>query len=122
MGVLCKVVLSYTDERRTIAEIARVLAKGGVAVIYLHGPGYSLRYLMKPDVWKFSICATRTILNTMTYRLTGKRLPAFLSDTIFQSDGRLRRCYRSLGLTLESAMESKRFLGTPVFIGHVVRK
>ena len=115
-------VLPYTDERRAIAEIARVLAKGGVAVIYLHGLGYSLRYLLKPEVWKLSIYAARTILNTMIYRLTGRRLPGFLGDTIFQSDRRLRRYYRSVGLTLESTMHSRRFLGQAVFIGHVVRK
>ena len=88
-GVLCKVVLPYTDERRAIAEMARVVAKGGVAVIYLHGLGYSLQYLLKPEVWKLSIYAARTILNTMIYRLTGRRLPGFLGDTIFQSERRL---------------------------------
>jgi SAM-dependent methyltransferase len=121
-GVLCKVVLPYTDERRAIEEIARVLTKGGVAVLYLHGLGYSLRYLLKPDIWKRSVYAARTIVNTLVYRLTGKRLPGFLGDTIYQSDRRLRRYYRSAGLTFESAIRSRRFLGQPVFIGHVVRK
>ncbi len=69
-GVLCNVVLPYTDERRAITEIARVLEKGGVAVIYLHGLGYSLRYLLRPEVWKLSIYGARTILNTMVYRVT----------------------------------------------------
>ena len=58
----------------------------------------------------------------MVYRLTGRRLPGFLGDPIFQSDRRLRRYYRSSGLILESAIQSKRFLGQAVFIGHVVRK
>jgi SAM-dependent methyltransferase len=121
-GVLCTVVLLYIDERRAIAEIARVLATDGVAVIYLHGLGYSLRYLLKPEVWKLSIYAARTILNTKIYRLIGRRLPGFLGDTICQSDGRLRRYYRSVGLTLESTIRSRSFRGQPVFIGHVVRK
>jgi SAM-dependent methyltransferase len=121
-GLLCKVVLHSTDERLVITEIAPGLAKGGVAVVYLQGIGYSLRYLLKPEVWKLSIYAARTILDTMVYRLTGRRLPGFLGDRIFQSDRRLRRYYRSSGLTLESAIQSKRFLGQPVFIGHVVRK
>ena len=121
-GVLCKVVLPYTDERRAIEEIGRVLAKGGVAVLYLHGLGYSLRYLLKPDIWKRSVYAARTIVNTLVYRLTGKRLPGFAGDTIFQSDRRLRRYYRAAGLTFESTIPSRRFLGQPVFIGHVVRK
>lgn len=121
-GFLCKVVLPYTDERLVITEIARVLAKGGVAAIYLHGIDYSLRYLLKPEVWKLSIYAARTILDTMVYRPSGRRLPGFLGDPIFQSDRCLRRYYRSSGLTLESAIQSRRFLGQPVFIGHVVRK
>jgi hypothetical protein len=116
------VVLPYTDERRAIGEIARVLAKGGVAILYLHGLGYSLRYLVKPDVLKRSAYAARTIFNTAVYRLSGRRLPGYLGDTIFQSDRRLRRYYRLSGLRLESAMRSRSFLGQPVFIGHIVRK
>jgi len=78
--------------------------------------------LLKPEVWKLSVYAARTIVNTIIYRLTGRRLPGFLGDTIFQSDRRLRRYYRSVGLTLESTMHSRRFLRQAVFIGHVVRK
>jgi SAM-dependent methyltransferase len=121
-GVLCKVVLPYTDERRAIDEIGRVLIKGGVAVLYLHGLGYSLRYLLRPDSWKHSVYAARTIANTVAYRLSGNRLPGFLGDTLFQSSRRLRRYYRSAGLTLEGVIDSRRFFGQPVFIGHVVRK
>jgi SAM-dependent methyltransferase len=111
-GILCKVVLPYTDERHAIAEIARLLEKGGVAaVIYLHGLGYSLRYLLQPEVWKLSVYGARSIVNTIVYRLTGRRLPGFLGDTIFLSDRRLRGYYRSTGLILASAIQSKRFLG-----------
>ena len=121
-GILCKVVLPYTDERRAIEEIGRVLAPGGVGLLYFHGLGYSLRYLLVPDVWKLAVYAARTIFNTLVYRLSGRRLPGFLGDTIFQSDRRLRRYYDLVGLTLESATPSRRFLGQPVFLGHVVRK
>lgn len=121
-GVLCKVVIPYTDERLAIEEIGRILAPGGVAVFYFHGIGYSLRYLLKPDIWKLSLYAARTIANTMVYRLLGIRLPGFLGDTLYQSESRLQRYYRSAGLTFDSAIPSRRFLGLPVFIGHVVRK
>jgi hypothetical protein len=121
-GILCKVVIPYTDERLAINEIGRVLATGGVAVLYFHGFGYSLRYLLKPDIWKRCVYAARTIANTGVYRLLGRRLPGFLGDTLFQSEARLRRYYRSSGLTFDSAIPSRRFLGQPVFIGHVVRK
>lgn len=121
-GILCKVVIPYTDERLAIAEIGRVLAPGGVALLYLHGIGYSLRYLLRPDIWRRSVYAAKTILNTAVYRLWRKRLPGFLGDTLFQSEPRLRRSYLSAGLTLESTIPSRRFFGRPVFIGHVVRK
>jgi SAM-dependent methyltransferase len=121
-GILCKVVIPYTDEQVAIAEIGRVLAPGGVAVLYLHGLGYSLRYLLKPDVWKHSVYAAKTILNTVVYRLVRRRLPGRFGDTLFQSETRLRRGYLSAGLSLESTIPSRTFLGRPVFIGHVVRK
>jgi SAM-dependent methyltransferase len=121
-GILCKVVIPYTEERLAIMEIGRVLAPGGVAILYLHGLGYSLRYLLKPDIWKRSAYAARTIVNTAVYRLVGRRLPGFLGDTLFQSEARLSRYYRAAGLTLESSIPPGHFLGQPVFIGHVVRK
>lgn len=121
-GILCKVVIPYTEERQAIEEIGRVLAPGGVAILYLHGLGYSLRYLLKPDVWKRCVYAARTIVNTAVYRLLGRRLPGFLGDTLFQSEASLGRHYRVAGLTFESTIPSRRFLGRPVFIAHVVRK
>ncbi len=120
--VLCKVVIPYTDERLAIEEIGRVLAPGGVAILYLHGVGYSLRYLRKSDIWKLRVYAVRTIVNTAIYRLLGRRLPGFLGDTLFQSEARLRGYYRAAGLRFESAVRSAHFLGQPVFITHVVRK
>ena len=121
-GVLCKVVIPYTDERLAIEEIGRILAPGGVAVLYLHGLGYSLRYLVKPDIWKLRLYAVRTILNTAVYRLLGKRLPGFLGDTLFQSEARMRGYYRAAGLRIRVGGHSERFIGQPVFITHVVRK
>jgi SAM-dependent methyltransferase len=121
-GILCKVVIPYTEERLAIAEIGRVLAPGGVGVLYVHGIGYSLRYLLRPDIWKRSVYAAKTIVNTIVYRVARMRLPGFLGDTLFQSERRLRHYYRSSGLKLESTIPSRRFAGQPVFIGHVVRK
>ena len=121
-GILCKVVIPYTDERLAIEEIGRVLAPDGVAVLYFHGLGYSLRYLLKPDVWKRVVYAARTIVNTVVYRLLGTRLPGFLGDTLYQSESRLQQYYRAAGLALEVTFPSRRFLGRAVFIGHVVRK
>jgi hypothetical protein len=93
-----------------------------VALLDLHGLGYSLRYLLRPDMWKRSVYAAKTILNTEAYHLAGRRLPGLLGDTLFQSERRLRRYYLSAGLRLETTIPTRRFVGRPVFIGHVVRK
>jgi SAM-dependent methyltransferase len=122
VGVLCKVVLPYTDECRAVGEMTRVLCPGGVALITMHGLGYSLRYLIQPDEWRHALYAARTILNTITFRLTGRRLPGFLGDTLYQSPRRMHRYYRANGLSLEANVRSKSFLGQPVFFGQVLRK
>lgn len=121
-GVICKVVLLLTDERRSIAEIARVLRPGGTARISYHGIGYSLRYLAVDPGWKRKVYALRTIVNTAVYRLTGRRLPGFLGDTLFQTTGRLRRYYHACGLELVEHHPAPRYAGAPVFIYHTVRR
>jgi ubiquinone/menaquinone biosynthesis C-methylase UbiE len=121
-GVLCKVTLPYTDERRALGELARVVRPGGAVLLSSHGVGYSLRYLLWPDSWKHAAYALKTLVNTFVYRVFGRRLPKALGDTVFQSGPRLRAYYRRMGLRLESEVPSRRFAGFPVFIGHVLRK
>jgi SAM-dependent methyltransferase len=120
-GVVCKVVVPYTDEARAIAEIARVLKPGGLARVSFHGLGYKLRYLLGRNGWKRRVYGGRVILNTAVYTLTGRRLPGFWGDTLYQSERRLRRYYERAGLT-RTGTPSRRFLGAPVFIYHTLRK
>jgi SAM-dependent methyltransferase len=121
-GLLCKVVIPYTDEAQAIAEMGRVLRPGGVARVSYHGIGYSLYYLLNDRNWKRRLYGLRTIVNTWLYRATGRRLPGFWGDTIYQSSGRLRRYYAQAGLTLIEEPVAARFAGGPVFIYHTVRK
>jgi ubiquinone/menaquinone biosynthesis C-methylase UbiE len=121
-GVICKVVILLTDEAKSIAEIGRVLRQGGIARLSYHGIGYSLRYLFTHPDWKHRVYAARTIVNTLVYRLTGRRLPGFLGDTLFQTSSRLQRYYTRAGLELVEEHPSPRFAGAPVFIYHTVRK
>lgn len=121
-GVVCKVVLLLTDEEKSVAEIGRVLRPGGTARISYHGVGYSLRYLLTDPNWKRKVYALRTMANTVVYRLTGRRLPGFLGDTLFQTTRRLQRYYRRFGMELVEQYPSPRFAGAPVFIYHTVRK
>jgi SAM-dependent methyltransferase len=121
-GVICKVVTPYTDERQAIREIARVLKPGAVAVVSHHGLGYFLKYLLNPPGWKFTIYGARTLLNTWCYRLTGRRLPMPLGDTIYQSRPTLSRYYADVGLVIRERPASPTFLGAPVFIYEVLQK
>jgi SAM-dependent methyltransferase len=121
-GLICKVVIPYTNEARAVAEIARVLRPGGVARVSYHGAGYSLKYLLTDPSWKRRVYGLRTLLNTGLYRLTGLRLPGFMGDTLFQSSRQLQRYYRYVGLELVEEHPAATFGGAPVFIYHTLRK
>jgi ubiquinone/menaquinone biosynthesis C-methylase UbiE len=121
-GLLCKVVVPYTDEARAIGEMARVLRPGAVARMSYHGLGYSLSYLFTERSWKRRVYAARVIVNTWIYRLSGRRLPGFMGDSIYQSNSRLRRYYRQAGFELVEDRPATRFAGAPVFLYHTLRK
>ena len=121
-GVICKVVLPYTNERTTIREIARVLRRGGTAYVVSHGAGYYLRYLLRPPRFLHRVYGVRTLLNTWLWATTGARLPGFLGDTLYQSRRRLLEYYRVAGLELERGFPSPKYLGFPVFLYDRVRK
>lgn len=120
-GILCKVVLPYTLESQVIREISRVLRDGGKANVCSHGTGYYLRYLLMSRSWKSRFYGFRTLVNTIVYRLSGKRLPGFLGDSIAQSRSRLSREFTRNNLTFTD-LHSKRFLGFPVFLYQVVER
>jgi len=117
-GVLCKVVMPYVAEGPAFAEISRVLAPRGRAHLVFHGSGYYLRYLLLGPTWKVRVYGLRTLLNTWIHATTGRRLPGFLGDTLYQSRSRLKRHYRGHGLALSAERPSPAFLGLPVFLYH----
>ena len=121
-GVVCKVVIPYTEESAAIAEIARVLPSGGTARISYHGLGYFLRYTLADRNWKVRVYGLRSIVNTLVFAMTSRRLPGFLGDTLYQSERRLRRYYEANGLDLIEVHPSPSFAGAPVFIYHVLRR
>ena len=121
-GLICKVVIPLTVEDRAVGEIARVLKRGGLGHLCVHGSGYSLRYLLRAPTWKLRFYGMRTLINTWLYATSGLRLPGFLGDTLYQSERRLAKYYRKTGLRLSRRTETRRFLGLPVFIYHTVEK
>jgi SAM-dependent methyltransferase len=121
-GVICKVVMPYTDDRAAISECARVLRPAGRMDVVYHGAGYYLRYLFAASSWKYRVYAVRSILNTWFYFLTGTRLPGWVGDTLYQSRRRLARYYAANSLVIDRDSPSRTFLGCPVFIYHRLRK
>lgn len=77
-GLICKVVLPYTDDARALGEFAPVLAPHGIASVCSHRPGYYLRYRTAAPAWKLRFYGLRAIVNTWAYAVLGWRLPAFL--------------------------------------------
>jgi|SRR5262245_17598218 len=115
-GLICKVVLPYTDEARALGELARVLAPHGIACVCSHGPGYYFRYLIAAPAWKQRFYGLRAIVNTWLYAVFGWRLPDFLGDTVYQTRRRLDRTYRRLGFRVIESTSSPSFFGLSVFI------
>jgi SAM-dependent methyltransferase len=121
-GLICKVVVPYTDEAHAIAEMARVLRPGAIARVSYHGLGYSLKYLLTERDWKRRVYGARVVVNTWVYALTGRRLPGFWGDTLYQSRARLRRYYDRCALDLVEERPAARFAGAPVFVYHTIRR
>lgn len=120
-GLVCKVVLPYTDERRAIAEWKRVLRPGARVHASYHGAGYYVRYLLEGPGFPLRVYATRSLINTWWYVLSGRRLPGWVGDTVYQSARRLEGYYRENGFVLERAWASPGYAGRPVFIYHDLR-
>ena len=121
-GVVCKVVLSETDEARALTEIGRVLAPGGTLRLCVHAVGYYVLYLWHAGDVRAVGYAVRSLVNTWLYVLFRVRLPGFLGDTLYQSRPRLRDHYRRAGLRLIEDAPARTFLGLPVFLYQTVRR
>lgn len=121
-GIICKVVLPYTEEDRVIGEISRLLKPGARGYVICHGAGYYLRYLLRPLSWKYCVYGLRSLINTWVWVLTHRRLPGFVGDTIYQSRRRLAKYYRECGLAVIEDTPSKSFCGLAVFIQQMIQK
>lgn len=121
-GLICKGVIPFTEEPLALREIGRVLKAGAVSRLMYVCAGYYLRFLLFGPTWQFRFYGLRTLLNTWLYAVTGRRLPAFLGDTIYQSRPRVAPYYHKNKLRLWRESLSRTFLGFPVFIYHDIQK
>lgn len=121
-AIVSRVVLPYTDERRVIAEMTRVLRPGGKVYLSCHGLGYHVYDFCKRRSFKKAIYHARSFVNAHVYRWTGRRLPGFWGDTLYQSPRAMHRYFRENGLIPCAAPPHDRFLSLPVFMYFVAEK
>lgn len=121
-GVVCKVALPYTDEKAAISEIARIMVPGAQLAACYHGAGYYLRYALLGPSLARRVYGVRSLFNTWWYAISGRRLPGWIGDTLYQSRARLGRAYRAQGLEVTEDLPAPKFAGAPVFIYQRVRR
>ncbi|MFQ5456252.1 MAG: class I SAM-dependent methyltransferase [Nitrospirota bacterium] len=117
-GIICKVVLPYTDEKKVMTEISRILRPGAKVELCVHGVGYYIHYMLFAPIFFTRIYAVLTIINTWLYIIIGRRW----RDTIYQSHSRMKRYFKYLHFEIEKITPSKLFLGMPVFIYYRLKK
>jgi ubiquinone/menaquinone biosynthesis C-methylase UbiE len=117
-GVICKVVLPYTDERKVLEEVGRVLRPGGKLILTVHGIGYYVHYLVFAESLLRRVYSLLTIVNTFVYRITGIRW----RSTIYQSRNRLNRYFKRYSFFVIDKVDSRTFCRLPVFMYLVLRK
>jgi len=121
-GIICSVVIPLVDERRAVAEWARVLKPGGFVRATYHGIGFGIHYLCCGSHWKQRFYGWRMLVNTAWYQVAGRRIPGFFGDTLCQLPSSLRRQYRKLGFSLVNEVIVSRFAGAPQYFGHQLLK
>lgn len=104
--VSCQVALPYMNNRRTIAEVARVLRPGGVFLLKIHAPAFyfgmlpeRLKMLNPKQIAYPLIC----LAGSVWHSLTGKQLEKgfWRGKEIFQTRGFLKKEFSKNNLRIE---------------------
>ena len=117
--LVCRLALPFMDNARALAEMRRVLAPRGVAIVKIHHAWYYVRHCWRGLVRlrpRMLLNAARTTLATLLYRLAGRRVATgVLGLETFQTRAGFRRCAGRAGLAIRGEMpDSNRF--TPSYI------
>jgi SAM-dependent methyltransferase len=116
---VCRLALPYTDNARSLAELARVLRPGGALLLKIHHARYYARKLgdgLRAGRPASAVHAARVLAAGLVYRLTGRqprtRLPG---RETFQTETMLHRELARLGLEIRGELRDSNPL-TPSFL------
>jgi SAM-dependent methyltransferase len=106
--VISRLSLPYTDNRRALAEMARVLHRDGVLLIKIHHGRYYIqklgRGLMRRQ-WLSAVHAARILVSGAIYHLLGWQVRnRIVTGETFQTEWMMRRELRQVGLDILRTM------------------
>ncbi|HSK70470.1 MAG TPA: class I SAM-dependent methyltransferase [Pyrinomonadaceae bacterium] len=104
--VLCRVALPYMNNRRTIAEIARIMRSGGVFLLKTHAPAFyfvmlwqRLKTFNPKQIAYPLICLTGSVWHQFTGRQLQKGF--WKGKEVFQTERFLEKEFEKHGLRIE---------------------
>lgn len=102
--ITIELVLPYTDNKRAIREISRVLTDRGIAVFRLHSFAYYIHALPESRGIKETIYFVLCIMNSLYYFCTGIQIfpKMFGRGAVAQSVGRFKVLLKKHGLMMDS--------------------
>ena len=100
--IVCRVVLPLLDNKRALAEMARVLSKNGIVVLRVQAVGYYFQKILmglRRGRPRAVLGAIHTLIIGAVYHVIGVQVGGFET---FQTRWLLQRELNRLGLTIES--------------------
>ncbi len=119
--LICRVALSFMDNKSALREMARVMAPGGKFLLKYQSPNYywnKLRSGIVEAYPKSSIYAARVLYAGYVYQLTGRQTydPFTAAGEIFQTERTLKREIEPLGLRVTGYLPDTNVLTPSVVI------
>ncbi len=106
--VISRLSLPYTDNRRALAEMARVLRPDGLLLIKIHHGRYYMQKLSRGLLrgqWLSAVHAARILVSGAIYHLLGRQIRnRVVTHETFQTEWMMRRELRRLGLEIRQTM------------------